>query len=68
VALLTLHRTLETSDEVTTSGFTYYLEYTTNPTAPTWNAAAQTPGNGTIKTLTDTTATDSRRFYQTHVQ
>ncbi len=52
----------------TTSGFTYYLEYTTNLTAPTWNAAAQTPGNGTIKTLTDTTATDSRRFYRTHVQ
>jgi hypothetical protein len=52
----------------TTSGFTYYLEYTTNLTAPMWNAAAQTPGNGTIKTLTDTTATDSRRFYQTQVQ
>ena len=52
----------------TTSGFTYYLEYTTNLTAPTWNAAAQTPGNGTIKTLTDTTATDSWRFYHAHVQ
>ena len=45
----------------TSSGFTYYLEYTTNLTAPTWNATAQTLGNGTIKTLTDTTATDSWR-------
>jgi hypothetical protein len=52
----------------TTSGFTYYLEYTTNLTAPTWNAAAQTSGNGTIKTLTDTTATNSWRFYHAHVQ
>ncbi|MGA2661393.1 MAG: hypothetical protein ABSH34_28255 [Verrucomicrobiota bacterium] len=52
----------------TTSGFTYYLEYKTNLTAPTWNAASRTPGNGTIKTLTDTTATDSSRFYQAHVQ
>ena len=52
----------------TTSGFTYYLEYTTNLSAPAWNAASQTPGNGTIKTLTDTTATDSRRFYQAHAQ
>jgi len=52
----------------TTSGFTYYLEYTTNLTAPTWNAASQTPGNGALKTLTDTTATDSRRFYHAHAQ
>jgi hypothetical protein len=52
----------------TTSGFTYYLEYTTNLTAPLWNAAAQTPGNGTIQTMTDTTATDSWRFYHAHVQ
>jgi hypothetical protein len=52
----------------TTSGFTYYLDYTTNLTAPTWNGAAQTPGNGTIQTLTDTTATDSWRFYNARVQ
>ena len=52
----------------TTSGFIYYLEYTTNLTAPRWNAAAQTLGNGTIQTLTDTTATDSWRFYHAHVQ
>jgi hypothetical protein len=52
----------------TASGFTYYLEYTTNLTAPMWNAACQTSGNGTIKTLTDTTATDSWRFYHAHVQ
>ena len=52
----------------TTSGFTYYLEYKTNLTAPTWNVAAQTPGNGTSKPLTDTTATDSWRFYHARVQ
>ena len=28
----------------TTSGFTYYLEYKTNLTAPTWNAACPNPG------------------------
>jgi hypothetical protein len=52
----------------TTSGFTYYLEYKTNLNAATWTAASQIPGNGTIKTLTDTTATDSWRFYRAHVQ
>jgi hypothetical protein len=52
----------------TTSGFTYYLEYKTNLTAPTWNAAAQNAGDGTIKTLTDTTATDPSRFYHARVQ
>jgi hypothetical protein len=52
----------------TTDGFTYYLEYKTNLTALTWSAAAQTPGNGTSKTLTDTTATDSWRFYHARVQ
>jgi hypothetical protein len=52
----------------TISGFNYYLDYTTNLTATTWNAATQTPGDGTIKTLTDTTATDSRRFYHARVQ
>ena len=52
----------------TTSGFTYYLDYTTNLSGPTWNAASQTLGDGTIKTLTDTTATDLWRFYRGHVQ
>jgi hypothetical protein len=52
----------------TTSGFTYYLEYKTNLTAPAWNVAAQTPGNGASKPLTDATATDSWRFYHARVQ
>jgi len=52
----------------TTSGFTYYLEYKTNLTAPMWNVATQTPGNGMSKTLTDTTATDLERFYHARVQ
>jgi len=52
----------------TTSGFTYYLDYTTNLSTPTWNTAAQAPGNGTIKTLTDSTASNSWRFYHAHVQ
>lgn len=51
-----------------TSGFTYCLEYTTNLTAPTWNAASQAPGNGTVETLMDSTASDSWRFYRAHVQ
>jgi len=51
-----------------TSGFTYCLEYTTNLTAPTWNAASQTPGDGTVEALRDGTASDSWRFYRAHVQ
>jgi hypothetical protein len=52
----------------TNSGFTYYLEYKTDLTATSWNATAQTPGDGKSKTLTDTTANDLRRFYQVRVQ
>jgi hypothetical protein len=52
----------------TTSGFTYYLEYKTNLTATIWATAAQIPGDGTRKTLTDTTANDKQRFYQVRVQ
>jgi hypothetical protein len=52
----------------TTSGYTYYLEYKTNLTATAWAAAAQTPGDGTKKTLTDTNANDALRFYHLRVQ
>ena len=52
----------------TTNGFTYYLEYKTNLTATTWNAATQTSGDGTIKTLTGSTATNSWRVYHAHVR
>lgn len=52
----------------TTAGFTYYLEYKTNLTASPWNAVAQTSGDGTSKTLTDSTATNSQRFYHARVQ
>jgi hypothetical protein len=57
------------SVEVATSnGFTYYLDYKTNLAVPAWTAAAQIPGDGTIKTLTDTTATNSWRVYHARVQ
>ncbi len=52
----------------TTNGFTYYLEYKIDLTATTWTATAQTPGDGTSKTLTDTTASDAQRFYHVRVQ
>jgi len=52
----------------TTSGFTYYLEYKTDLTATAWTTTAQTPGDGTSKTLTDTTANDAQRFYHVRVQ
>jgi len=52
----------------TTRGFTYYLDYKTNLAAPTWINAAQVPGDGTVQGLTDTTATDSWRFYHAHVK
>jgi hypothetical protein len=52
----------------TTSGFTYFLEYKTALSATGWNPAAQTPGDGRLKTLTDTTASDLQRFYRVRVQ
>jgi hypothetical protein len=44
------------------------LDYKTNLTATTWNAATQTSGDGTIKTLTDSAASNSWRVYHAHVQ
>jgi hypothetical protein len=52
----------------TSSGFTYYLEYKNAFAAANWNPAAQTAGDGTVKTLVDTTATDVQRFYRVRVQ
>jgi hypothetical protein len=52
----------------TTSGFTYYLEYKSALSAASWVTAAQTAGDGTVKTLNDTTATDPQRFYRVRVQ
>ena len=52
----------------TTNGFNYYLEYKSDLATNKWNAAAQTPGDGTIKTLTNTTANDPQRFYRARVQ
>jgi len=52
----------------TTSGSTYYLEYKTDFATGTWSVATQAPGDGTVKTLTDTAATDSQRFYRVRVQ
>jgi hypothetical protein len=52
----------------TSSSFTYYLEYETDLTTTNWNVADQTLGDGTIQSLTDTTANDSQRFYQVRVQ
>lgn len=50
------------------SGFTYYLEYKTALGTGVWTTVAQTVGDGTTKTLTDTTATDPARFYRMRVQ
>jgi hypothetical protein len=50
-------------DVATTSGFTYYLEYKTNLTIGTWAVAAQAAGDGAVKTLTDSAASDSQRLY-----
>jgi hypothetical protein len=52
----------------TASGFTYYLEYTTNLDGIFWTAAAQTPGDGTMRTLMDATATNAQRLYRVRVQ
>jgi hypothetical protein len=55
-------------DVATTSGFTYYLEYRTNLTTGIWTAASQASGDGTVKTLTDSSASDSQRVYHVRVQ
>ena len=55
-------------DVATITGFTYYLEYRTNLTTGTWTAAAQASGDGTVKTLTDSAASDSQRLYHVRVQ
>ncbi len=52
----------------TASGFTYYLEFTTNAAAATWTPVAQIAGDGTSQALTDTTATGPQRFYHVRVQ
>jgi hypothetical protein len=55
-------------DVATTSGFTYYPEYKTNLTTRTWAVATQASGDGTVKTLTDSAASDSQRLYRVRVQ
>ncbi len=52
----------------TTTGLTYYLEYRTGLGSGTWTPAAQTAGDGTVKTLTDPAATDPQRFYRVRAQ
>jgi hypothetical protein len=52
----------------TTMGFTYYLEYKADLSATTWDPATEISGDGTIRTLTDTNATDPQRFYHIRVQ
>lgn len=52
----------------TASGFTYYLESSTNLPAGNWTSVSQTPGDGSVKTLTDNAAADPQRFYRVRVQ
>ena len=57
------------SVQVTTeSGHDYFLEYKNALNDPNWNQADQTAGDGTPKTLTDTTASVSQRLYRIRAQ
>jgi hypothetical protein len=51
----------------TEAGHTYYLEYKTALTDPSWTGASQVTGDGTSKVLTDSSATGPHRFYQVRV-
>jgi hypothetical protein len=52
----------------TVSGFTYSLEYKDDLFSSLWSPAAQSAGDGTVKTLTDGSATVPQRFYHVRVQ
>jgi hypothetical protein len=52
----------------TTAGKTYGLQYKTALTDGTWTALPSVPGNGSIMTLTDTTASSSQRLYRVSEQ
>jgi hypothetical protein len=52
----------------TTNGFTYYLECATNLAAPDWSPVAESTGDGTRKTFTDSAATNSSQFYRVRIE
>ena len=52
----------------TYSGKTYILQYKNAPSDATWTALPSVGGDGTVKTLTDSSATVLRRFYRVAVQ
>ncbi len=52
----------------TSSGRTYVLEYKNSLTDSAWKVLTSVPGDGTVKTLADPTATASQRFYRVRVE
>ena len=48
----------------TTAGKSYRLEFKDSLTDTNWTPLSSTPGDGTLKTLTDPSATVPRRFYR----
>lgn len=53
----------------TESGFTYTLLYKNNLTDPAWSTLSSVSGNGSIESVTDTTATGAaHRFYRVEAQ
>ncbi|HTL55314.1 MAG TPA: hypothetical protein VL361_06520 [Candidatus Limnocylindrales bacterium] len=51
----------------TTVGFTYIVQATDSLTSPNWRTLATVPGNGSIRTVSDS-ASAARRFYRVLVQ
>src|ERR1043166_9113101 len=52
----------------TYSGKTYILQYKNAPSDATWTSLPGVSGDGSVKVLTDSTATVPRRFYRASVQ
>jgi uncharacterized delta-60 repeat protein len=52
----------------TVAGKSYVLEYKNSLGDPNWSSLPGVTGDGTVKTLTDATATGPRRFYRVHVE
>jgi hypothetical protein len=52
----------------TLSGQNYFLEFKNSLTDTNWTALPPVSGDGTLKTLSDLSATSPQRFYRVEVQ
>jgi len=50
------------------NGHSYVVQWSSSLTAPSWSTLTTIPGDGTVKTATDTIGSASQRFYRVSVQ